>query len=165
MRRIVNYIFIVSMLISCQSNNTINSAITQAPPPFDNSIPLSKNGELLLLSTPEQRNTFKVGDSISIIVQNISDKDFTYDYKNTKIYYTNDHNEWIETKNKVIIVGDKTVVVLQPTSFRGEDFDPDINNYNKATYVKIIITGSFSPHSNSSENNISVYIDILLNPK
>jgi hypothetical protein len=158
---------ILVIMVSCKTTAANQVENNADVPIFENDLLLAENGNFLLISTPEPWNTFKIGDSIGLFFQNLSSKGFTYNYSDIKMYWVDD-GKWSEVKNKAISVGNDTVVLEPMTSnnastAHGEFVDPDIS-YNKRTYLKIIITGNHLLENGSLGDEISVYIDIELNP-
>ena len=131
---------------------------------------LSDNGEFILLTAAQHINTFKIGDSISILVQNKSDYKFTYKYGDAKLFFLDEDNSWKEVNNTAIYMSEGKNVVgengnTETYSTIVESFDTDIF-YNKSTYLKVVIIGELSKNSSdtSTPNKIAVAIDLKLNP-
>ena len=131
---------------------------------------LSDNGEFILLTAPQQVNTFKIGDSISILVQNKSDYKFTYKYGDAKLFFLDENNLWNEVNNTAMYMYEGKTEVgengnTETFSTILETFDTDIF-YNKSTYLKVVIIGELSKNSmdTSVSNKIAVTIELKLNP-
>ncbi len=137
--------------------------------PFESEIPLVKNGDILL-TIPEVWNTHKIGESIGLDIQNLSEKDFVYNQNDIQIYYLDSSNKWIKVNNKVVYVGgEQDMVVGSPVvdsgalTTVGEFVDPDFH-YSQSTYVRVVIVGRFVMEDGTKSEQMATYIDVLLNP-
>ena len=159
-------IFILTILIGCAKKD-----IPPLPLRYlEDGVHLSDNGDFILLTAPQQVNTFKIEDSISILVQNKSDYKFTNKYGDAKLFFLDEDNSWKEVNNTAIYMSEGKNVVgengnTETFSTILESFDTDIF-YNKSTYLKVVIIGELSKNSSdtSTPNKIAVAIDLKLNP-
>jgi hypothetical protein len=159
-------IFILTILIGCAKTDIPPLSLSY----LEDEVHLSGNGEFILLTAAQHINTFKIGDSISILLQNKSDYKFTYKYGDAKLFFLDEDNSWKEVNNTAIYMGEGKNVVgengnTETYSTIVEFFDTDIF-YNKSTYLKVVIIGELSKNSSdtSTPNKIAVTIDLKLNP-
>ncbi len=159
-------IVILTILIGC-----VKTDIPPLPLRYlEDSVHLSDNGEFILLTAPQQANTFKIGDSIGILIQNKSDYKFTYKYGDAKLFFLDENNSWNEVDNTAMYVYEGKSEVgeggnTETFSTILETFDTDIF-YNKSTYLKIVVIGELSKRNMdaSASQKIAVAIDLKLNP-
>jgi hypothetical protein len=159
-------IVILTILIGCAKTDVLPLPLSY----LEDDVHLSDNGEFILLTAAQHINTFKIGDSISILVQNKSDYKFTYKYGDAKLFFLDGNNSWNEVDNTTIYMGEGKSEVgesgnTEIFSTILESFDTDIF-YNKSTYLKVVIIGELSKNSmdTSAPNKIAVTIDLKLNP-
>ena len=88
LKHFVVFAFTLLMLLGCMKADILPLPASYLP----DDVSVSTNGEFILLTLPEQFNTFKIGDSIGILVQNKSEYKFNYKY--------NDKGQVIEKKTK-----------------------------------------------------------------
>lgn len=159
-------IIILIILFGC-----VKMDLPQLPPNYlEDDVHLSDNGEYILLTAAQHINTFKIGDSISLLVQNTSDSKFTYKYGDAKLFFLDEDNLWNEVNNTAKYLGDGKTEVGENGNTENystivESFDTDIF-YNKSTYLKVVIIGELSKNSTdtSAPDKIAVTIDLKLNP-
>lgn len=164
--RLLLLTIIITSCTSIVTDDTINL------PTFDLSenVSLTDNNELSI-ELPNEWNTFRIGDSIGILIYNMSDRDFVFEYSDVKIYELNNTNiSWNEIPNKTINTGNEKVIIGakdNPNSLStvGVFFHPDISrNQNDSTFVKIVILGNFSGINGTLESDKkAMVIDIKLN--
>ncbi len=165
-KRLILTISVLIMLAGCVKTNIPPLPLSV----LEDNISQTDNGEYILLTAPQQVNTFKIGDSIGVVIQNTSDYKFTYNYNDVKLFFLDENNTWREIKNTAVFMGNGETEVgeigsVQPPSTILETFDTDIF-YNKTTYLKILISGELSKENTEifSTIKIAVAIDVQLAP-
>ncbi len=163
---ILFFLFGFVTLTGC--NQGENSNIIEGMP-FEQEMPLIENGDILL-TIPDVWNTHKIGESIGLDIQNLSERDFIYNQNDIQIYYLDNAEKWIKVNNKVVYLGgEQDIVVGSPTANSGalttvsEFVDPDFH-YSQTTYVRVIIVGRFLMENGTKGEQMATYIDVLLNP-
>jgi hypothetical protein len=166
LKQFIVHAFTLLMLVGCMK--------ADIPPLPGSYLPadvyVSTNGEFILLTVPEQFNTFKIGDSIGILFQNKSEYKFNYKYNDTKLYFLDESNSWFEVNNTALLVGDGETEIGEDgnTEIYSTDlvtFDTDVF-YNKSTYLRVVMIFEV-PRENRgafSSNKIAVMVDVKLNP-
>ncbi len=131
---------------------------------------LSENGEYILLSTPQEINNFNFGKSVNLLVQNLTNNVFTYNYSDIKLFILDKNYLWSPINNNVIYTGEDQIVLgdnsnLETPSTVMEVVDANYSS-NKSTYLKIVIIGQFLENGSilPQTNKIAVAIDVKLNP-
>ena len=111
-------IIVIITLTGCISpTNKQDSALQVIPDEIR--APLLQNGEEISISTPDGWNSFKVGESIYLLIQNLSDQTITADHDLGVKIYLFQNNAWVEVLNNVVYP-DMNRITLEPNV----PFDP-----------------------------------------
>jgi hypothetical protein len=153
------------VIASCTSNETQITPSSSIPPP-DIGLPIpAPSDSYLELTAPKGWNTFKTGESITLMVNNISDKQIVVDQDFGARIFVFKNDSWVEIGNKGIYA-DGPVIILEPN----KDFSPEkigaafvLPDISVSSYLKIFILGSVFENEKKTEDVVS-YIDIELTP-
>lgn len=132
----------------------------------DIGVPLQRE-KYLEITVPDGWNSFKTGDPISLLINNISDKQIIskQDF-GVRIYVFTD-DKWIEVDNNTVYINDQITLNpnknYDPTKIVSLFVLPDLPNHSTSSYIRIFIVGTVIENEKTT-NEIASYVNLELHP-
>ena len=162
--KIILVSIVVIVLSSCGSTNDSGVQFT---------IPMSEIGadvqenKYLQIIAPEGWNSFKTGESISLMVRNISENQIAFapDF-GAKMFIRTD-KEWVEVENKITYKNDPSTLDPSDDWFVDKTVSPIVrpilSNDSVPYDIRVFIIGDLMENGKASKK-VGSYIDLKLNP-
>lgn len=116
------------------------------------------------LTAPKQLNIYKPGKSISLDIENLSDKEWTFNIKDILIYQY-ENQAWKKVSDKMINIGTTEEILGQKGKFPLDEVLvgvlPEVKP-DQSTRLRIIII--FHGQDNGKENQKGAFVDVFLRP-
>jgi len=113
---------------------------------------------------PQAWNTFKLDDTVSLQIVNVSNKTLVFDKNFGSRIFLIENGQWIEVKDKLISIGEDSILmkpaVNNTNETRGFSVQPDVSGKTSKTEVRIYIFGK----SSDTEEIVGAYTDVVLKP-
>jgi hypothetical protein len=147
------------MLLSCSSRvRTVSTSPISTP-----DIGIQINNKNLMIAAPQGWNTFKINQSISLMLRDISGQPIIINQDSGIKIFVFVVNKWVEVGNTMAY--DSAEITLVPdTSFDPAKLgttavSPDLTDYPTSSNIRIFIIGNLA-----NNEQFASYIDVTLNP-
>jgi hypothetical protein len=163
LRKISFTLSLIAMLVS----TSCQPSIPEELPDLGEEIDVSQLNTVLMVSAPEEENTFRFGDALTLVVENLSDSSWEFDVnKDIKIFRV-ENNEWQKVPDKMVNLG-KTDLVFAPKGIFPGDLhiigvNPDIES-DHTLHLRVFIIAHYQNLENLKPIAVGSYIDVSLSP-
>jgi hypothetical protein len=143
-----------------------NASQQTTPFPASDEMPGLQNESMVKIDSPTGWNSFKIGDPVVLLIQNVSEEVITFSLDYSAQIYVSQHDSWATVNNKMTYSGPESIT-LEPSV----DFDPakvgevyllpDLSDENSKVTLRIFIQGK----GKDSGKDVVASIDVILYPK
>ena len=162
--KIILVSIVVIVLSSCGSTN--DSTVQFTIPMSEIGADVQKNQYLQIIA-PEGWNSFKTGESISLMVRNISENQITFAPDFGARMFIRTDKEWVEVENKITYKNDPSTLDPSDDWFVDKTVSPIVrpilSNDSVPYDIRVFIIGDLMENGNTSKK-VGSYIDLKLNP-
>ena len=155
---------VIIVLSSCGSTN--DSTVQFTIPMSEIGADVQKNQYLQIIA-PEGWNSFKTGESISLMARNISENQIAFapDF-GAKMFIRTD-KEWVEVGNKITYKNDPSILDPSDDWYVDKTVSPIVRpllpDNSVSCDIRIFIIGDLMENGKASKK-VGSYIDLKLNP-
>ena len=153
---------LIVVMASCSSAANLEEPLSIPTPDIGFEVQSEK---YLEVTSPNGWNSFKTNKPISLMIQNISEKQITSSQDfGARIFLLKD-DKWVELQNKVVYTDDP--VTLEPdensdlTNIATVFILPDLPDYSVTSNLRIFVIGNLTENGKESKK-VASYIDMQL---
>jgi len=155
---------VIIVLSSCRSTN--DSAVQFNIPMSEIGADIQKHKYMQIIA-PEGWNSFRTGESISLLVRNSSENQITLapDF-GTRMFIRTD-KEWVEIENKITYKNDPSTLDPSDDWYADKTVSPIVGrvlpDYSVQYDIRIFVNGDLMENGKASKK-VGSYIDLRLDP-
>jgi hypothetical protein len=156
---------LVLIFAACSSSGIENIDVM---PDLEIGIPLTKNGEILEVTSPMGWNSYKTENPVTLMINNVSNKKITLKNDYGIKIFTLIKGKWEAINNQMVYINTEDVLLDayhdgDPVAVQSIMLLPEISSAEDA-YLRIFIVGKFTKDNDDTYEQFSTYIDVKLSP-